>query len=172
MNSTITCEGIITQDQYSKLCIEIYYRKPLSVFATVFSLGLIIFWSVLLSFYGNQNTYTVLFVIAFTIYTLVKPILIYFNAKKYFSSNKNLQENIRYDFSADKIVVKATTFGGEKNWDNLHKIDELKNYFLFYQDIRLMSIIPKRNFKNDTDVNRLRDLIRSKKNLKQHLRND
>jgi len=90
------------------------------------------------------------------------PILIYFNVKRDFYSNKSLREEISYEFGEKGFRQTGETFSAEVNWNSVFKIVELRNWILIYQSKMLMCPIHKESF----DTDQLKDFKALTKNIK------
>jgi len=94
----------------------------------------------------------------------------YFSVKKIFYSNKMIQESISYTFTNENIETKGETFDAEFGWDSVYKVKEKKEWFLIYQTVQVMNMVPKKYFTKD-QILKLREIIKNN-NVKAKLRND
>lgn len=170
MPVSIIAEGKLEKQQYARLCIIIYYRRPATIFFSALGLAVLAYIIFMSNVTTSARSSLLIIATIYGAYILLRPYLIYLNAGNYFTTAKNLQENIRYEFTDDRIFTTGETFKGEKGWDNFYKIVELKHFFLLYHDSRLMNIIPKSYFKSNDDVINLRNLIKNKSHLNQQMR--
>ncbi|MCJ8153174.1 YcxB family protein [Chryseobacterium sp. SSA4.19] len=90
--------------------------------------------------------------------------------KKAFLSNKNIQEMIIYTFTDQKIRTEGETFDADFTWMRLYKVKENKDWFLIYQSVQVMNMVPKKNLTQD-QILELRNIIKTN-NVKAKLRND
>jgi|SRR6218665_225298 len=118
----------------------------------------------------NKDIFSLMFfilILAVVIWPLFK---IHSKIKSGFYTNKNLQEFIIYEFQKEKINIVGESFQSEISWSNIHKIKELKNWFLIYQSENVANLVPKKNFTKQQEEE-LRNLITSH-NIKSKLRKD
>ncbi|MGE6396369.1 YcxB family protein [Chryseobacterium scophthalmum] len=94
----------------------------------------------------------------------------YFRLKNAFYSNKKIQEEIVYIFTDEKVQTKGETFDGDFTWNTVHRVKEIKDWFLVYQSKTTMNMIPKKYF-SPSEIIELRNII-EKNNVKAKLRND
>jgi YcxB-like protein len=123
------------------------YQKPMMTFLSI--VGFLMFIMSFLYFLDyeipfNKPPY---FQILFGLFIIaVLPFTIYRNAKKNFSTHGILQETIIYEFTDDKIKMIGESFNSEMDWTKIHKIVELKNWILIYQNRQIANVIPKESF--------------------------
>ncbi len=118
--------------------------------------------------YKDQTS--IFFVVVIILVTIWFPIRVYLKMKKEFYTNKNLQERILYEFYKEKIDITGETFQSEISWTNIHRVKELKNWFLIYQSNNLANLVQKKNFTRE-EIIELRNFI-TQNNVKSRLRKD
>jgi hypothetical protein len=101
------------------------------------------------------------------IFLLVIPFTFIMQYKEIFSSNKSLQETIKYEFSEDQVLILGTNFYANYKWDKFYKVEELKHWLLFYQDNTRALFLFKPQM-DPEDLKKLKELI-IKKNIKRKL---
>ncbi|KIC63627.1 YcxB family protein [Chryseobacterium taiwanense] len=94
----------------------------------------------------------------------------YFRLKNAFYSNKKIQEHISYTFTNEHIRNQGETFEGEFSWNSVFRVKEKKEWFLIYQSVHVMNMVPKKYFTKD-QILELRNIITSNQ-VKAKLRND
>jgi len=132
--------------KYLKLMYWLTYKKPWTIIITIVGLTMLVlsilyFLGYLIAFENPPYTQLIIGLIVIFI-----PLAIYRSAKKSFSSNGRLQENMIYEFTDDKIIITGETFKTEMNWTKLFKIQELKDWILIYNNKFNANIIPKDSF--------------------------
>ena len=129
--------------KYLKLMYWLTYKKPWTIIITIIGLTMLIIS--ILYFLGYPLTFDKLPYAQLIIGLIVIfiPISIYRSAKKSFSSNGRLQEKMIYELTVDKIIITGETFKTEMDWTKLHKIQELKDWILIYNNKFNANIIPK-----------------------------
>lgn len=144
------------------------YRKPLMIFITIIGITMLV--GSLGYLFGFKDLFSdppyVPGILGF-VFVIVFPFSIYMGAKRSFSSNKMLIENINYEFTDKKILLTGESFISEMDWKNIYKILELKDWILIYQNRQVFNVIPKESFgKNLTDF---KSMVRNN-NIKSKLR--
>lgn len=153
----------INLSQYIKLSYILYYKKALVIYLTIAGLimlitSLLFYTGVASTIYENnpptfQLTLGLFFVFGF-------PIIIYFSAKKNFSSSQLLHEKVEYEFSKENLKMTGESFKTEYSWEKTYKIEELSEWFLIYQNRRVANLIPKHNMTTE-QITCLTDIFRS-----------
>ncbi|MDB4292350.1 YcxB family protein [Maribacter sp.] len=129
---------------YSKLMTRLFYKKHAVWGMTAF--GTII---MVLGILGGLAPKPLSFeqVSMFLVYgfivVLFPVIVIKIRTKRNFYSNQMLQEEITYEFIDDRIKMTGASFKTEMTWSKVHKVQEVKDWFLIYQSKQLMNLIPK-----------------------------
>ncbi len=93
--------------------------------------------------YGNPPVFQLILGLFFMIGF---PSLLYYQIKKNFNSNKQVQEDIKYTFTPDIILVNGETFNSEMSWEKVYKVKESKDLIFIYQSRQIAYFIPKRYF--------------------------
>lgn len=83
---------------------------------------------------------------------------IYFSAKKFYDSNKRIQEQISYSFIENKMIIEGESFTSESLLTQAHKIIEYKRFFLFYQSSLTFNILSKEQMTKSEILN-LRSIL-------------
>ncbi|MES2061863.1 MAG: YcxB family protein [Bacteroidota bacterium] len=141
----MTIKTQIAFKEYLKLMYFLTYRKGWTIYVSI--IGAIMFISAILALlhvydYQTDPTFALVFGV-FVIFVL--PGSIYFSAKKNFASNKRLQEEIEYEFTGGKMIIRGNSFSSELGLNECFKIEELKQWFLVYQSKQTANFIPKAN---------------------------
>ena len=163
----------ISVEDYIKLNYILFYRRGMMIFLTI--VGVLMLLVVFLYYSGIAPRIfaegTVPFVQIIVGFSMVvgMPILIYFSSKKSFLSNLRLNEEIEYDFTYDKMKVTGESFSSELNLDKTFKIQELKDWFLVYQNNIVFNPIPKHTLNSD-QITQLRNIFKSLKNISINLK--
>ena len=163
----------INFNDYLKLNYTLTYKNRWVIYISIIGLLMLVvtllYYSGLMpEIFAKENPpYFQLF---FGLFTLVGiPSSIYFTAKKNFKTSERLQEDIEYEFTNDKFKLTGTSFSSEMTWDKTYKIQELKNWFLIYQNGKVANPISKRNLSLD-QIEYLRNLFKNFKNVKLKLK--
>ncbi|MFN3755145.1 YcxB family protein [Flavobacterium sp.] len=159
----------IDTKKYLKLMFYLTYKKPLIILMHL--IGVVTFIYSLLYFSGIiilEEMPLIPLIFGF-IMTFMIPISLYKNFKKNFLSNKRIQENIEYEFTNVKMKIIGESFNSELELNKVHKIVELKNWFLIYQSEQVANLIPTENL-NENEVKVLREIFRNQSNVKLELK--
>ena len=76
---------------------------------------------------------------------VVVPAAMYFTAKKNYSSNKRISENIEYIFTPQHLRIIGESFNSELTWDKIYKVTKTKNWILIWQTNQIANAIPRRD---------------------------
>ena len=93
---------------------------------------------------------------------LVMPLFYLYKFRKEFQSNQLISQYTTSEITNEIICDITPTYKTETDWRNVHKIEELKSWFLFYYSNDLFGFAPKRVM-TANQINELRDLILTKK---------
>lgn len=74
----------------------------------------------------------------------------------------DFQKNIRYSFSDSGYEISYSKGFSQVDWDNLVKVVETNQCFLFYPQKSMFHIIPKRGFNGIDEITFVRNIISSK----------
>jgi hypothetical protein len=77
------------------------------------------------------------------VFIIAVPLLVYYSAVKTYNTHSMLQEVIIYEMNEDQIRSTGESFSSEMDWSKLYKVEELKHWFLFYQNKQVANLIPK-----------------------------
>ena len=109
---------------------------------------------------GGNGLSTFYLIITLVIFVVI-PAVMYFELKKYYTTNKSIKENILYTFTNEGIETKGETFSSKLAWKTLYKIEEMNDMLLLYTDKYIAIRIYKKNFKSVEDMQELRNMIKS-----------
>jgi len=158
----IKIESKIDVKEYIRLVFILTYRRR--IIRILILLGFILLlWGILslcnIWYSYGILTYAQLFLAVFILGFL--PFVFYHRAIRNYNSNERLKEIITYVFSEKQIIIRGESFHVEMDWEKTFKIEEIKNWFLIFQNINSANIIPKRCFNDESLIN-FRNLIHSK----------
>lgn len=135
----------LNYESYAALMVQLFYKKGL-VLATVVS-GVIFFLLgilALLFLYDKRSILYMLILVGVGLWLVILPyITVRLKSKRDFSSNQMLQQQMMYEFLADKIMLAGETFSSEMEWSKLYKVVEAKEWILLYQSKTMANLIPK-----------------------------
>jgi len=155
-------ETQVTADDNIRMAFNIYYSRPAAIIIVVLgSLFLVTLLACLvqgIEFNGMSYFYLFLFGIVFLLTT---PLILYFNTKKQYESNKSLQQVITYEFTEEKILLTSASISSDFPWENVYMVRETKSLFLIYQSRAVANLLPKRFFSAE-EIIEFRDLAKRK----------
>ncbi len=154
----IIVSGKISYRDYRNLIMGLSIKKP----AFLLCLGLLILC--LLSMCNNGNyhelpdtIWVVFFIFAGIVAT---PLLVLYQTKKAFKTNKIFKEEVLYNFNNDAVEFKGKSFNSTIAWSHFIKIKETKTFFMLYQDNIVANLIDKKML-TENEITELRKFITS-----------
>jgi len=113
------------------------------------------------------KTPPILPIVLFTFFLIPLVILLRFvihhiAVKKYWNSNKKIQEEIKRIFSIEGIQSQANTASGFISWADIYEVKEYKEDLSIFISTIESFIIPKRFFKSDEDLQKVKEIIKQK----------
>lgn len=149
------------------------YRKPIVIVTLL--LGFYIIYLDVKIIMSGQLNFIPISSIAFNIFILLGtfilyPLWYYYKFSKDYQTNKVISTETTSIFKDDIIQDVGESFTVELAWNNIYKIEELKNWFLFYHSKSIYGFCPKRAMTKD-QVSELRNMIKTN-NIKAKLRKD
>lgn len=149
---------------YLKLQYTLSYTNPVILFST--ALTAFVFMLTLVQMLEGSAVDDAIFWLVFLgAYIIMRPIAIYFRAKKSFNTNQILQEEVTYEFLPDRLIVISPYSNSEMPWSKIYKIRELRNWFLIYQSDKLFNLIPKQSLSSENIV-QLKKMVKNIPGLK------
>lgn len=159
--------------EYLKLSYILTYKIRWAVFISIIGLLMLVVTGLYYSGLTPEifvNVSPPYFQLLFGLFVVAGiPLSVYFAAKKNFASSPRLQEEIEYEITNEKFKLTGTSFSSDMTWDKTYKIQELKNWFLIYQNRRVANLIPKSEMSPE-QVESLRNLFRTFRNVKLKLK--
>ena len=167
----ITVKGRIRFKEYVFLMYRLIYKKPLMIL--VLCAGLLMLAWILA---GNFDLMDLppppaMPYVACTFILLIQPLLIFFTIKRSFDSNHLIHEPHEITFTRKEIKIRGNSFYTEYFWATTHKVEELKEWFLVYQNYLSATLIHKRYF-NKEELREFKDLLRSIHDLDLNLKDE
>lgn len=109
-----------------------------------------------------------------TIISSVACILVYvFAINRSLNKTKSIPDNDgtilgqkEMEFAEDKIIYKTANSEGSSDWTTIKKLEESSKAFYLYMDTNMAMLVPKRVFKDKSDEEIFKTLIRQKINAK------
>ena len=154
----INITGRIAYKDYRNLFLGLSFKKPIYI---VLICVLILFS---LSYYVNgsselENTHSYILTFVF-LGVLISPIIVLWQTKRTYQTNKAFQEELNYKFTNDSIHIKGKTVESIQKWTSFYKMKETKRFFMFYQGEGIATLLDKRMF-SDNELNNFKQFIRS-----------
>lgn len=107
--------------------------------------------------------------ITLTLIAIIQPTVIFLTIKRNYDSSNHLAEQLEISLNETEIHVCGESFYTEISWEKLFKIDEVKNWFLIYQNTFSAILISKRNL-TEQQIGEVRKILRSIPNVPVHLK--
>jgi hypothetical protein len=139
----MTIKTKLTEKDFINVNFVLFYKKiAIRIITVMISLSFIL--STVFSFIkGNSFESTqILWVILFL---GIVPLMTYFNAKKNYSSNKRISEEIEYRFEENYLDIHGESFNSQYTWDKIYKITQTQNWVLIWHNRQVANPIPKRD---------------------------
>lgn len=159
MSQKVSFSTKLDQNTFSKGNLAILYSKP-TILVTTFVFGAYFLFAVVTAITGN--TQNLLLAIPALIFGGIMPYVIFKNARKAFSHNPRLAENIVYTFENNKLELKGESFNNEVTLDKVFKVSKTKNYILVWHSKFVANIIPLKNT-SPADIVTLRSILNDSK---------
>jgi hypothetical protein len=87
------------------------------------------------------------------------PVMLFLSTRRYYRSAKHVQEPLHYAISATDIRATSAHYQSVLKLDNAWKIQETREYFLVWETPQAAHVLPKRSFRNSTELASLRALF-------------
>ena len=83
-------------------------------------------------------------------------------SRRNFSKYPMLQHSIRYSFSNENVSLTTHLSEAVTQWSAIQKAQEARDFFLLFQSTFMATPLLKSGFQNETELERFRELLRSK----------
>jgi hypothetical protein len=155
---SFTFTNTISLKEYRSMIFENTLKKSTLTIAA----GILLF-VVIGIFNSNENDSGMFKFIALGIIIsfLLIPLLTLSQAKKFYESNKALNEKIAYTIDNEKVTIQGESFNAECNWDHFIKMKETKGFFMLFEGNTTAMLINKAALDQEQTKN-LRALLISK----------
>lgn len=153
----------INSKDYVKLMFSLAYRKPVFIF--LFLSGFFLVFKLIDSIATGKFMYLELstryFIVMMIIYIfIISPLMLFIRFRNAFKTNKGIGEKITTTITCESIKHSAESYISEIEWNVIHKIRELKSWFLFYHNNISFGFLPKKDL-SEEQILELRTLIRN-----------
>ncbi len=163
----------LTFEDYKKWLIDVYYlknKKRMFGYIGMMIAGVIVIIFKLTNIFGLSDRYP-----AETLYLLggsliITPVLFYIgvirNSKKYFTSDPNIYNDVKYIFDDEKIAYESYDGNtGTCKWQNVKSVEEDESFFRIILPNQSAFLIVKNKLQNDQLI-ALEQLLNKIKNSK------
>ena len=150
---------------------QLTYKKPAIIFITFIGIAMLtLSIAHFLGLYdaGGPPYYQLVFGL---LVIGVLPFSVYRSANKNYNSNQRLTEVITYEFDHERVRIEGESFNSELTWPKTHKVLELKDWVLIYQNKLVANVIPKESFSSQ-QLTEFRQLVNSLTEVKSKLKKD
>ncbi|MBL7859246.1 MAG: YcxB family protein [Cyclobacteriaceae bacterium] len=163
-DGTITTSRVqITFNDYRLLYLKLTLKNPIVIYCGFLGLSFLI--AALLN--PTENALTG---IAIGFVFILIPSVSIFQAKRNYNLNKNLREEIVYEFNVDNIIITGKTFKSTQRWSSLFKIKEMNDWILLYTDKIVAICVPKSAFSSESELNAVLSFALNAKGVKRELK--
>lgn len=123
----------LTQQEYCKLFLQLSYKQRMYQIITMMGILLLIL-SIIRFFVPSMiSTNVQWFLFCFSIYCLVLfPVIVWLRAKRIYKSNPGLKDTIRYQFSANNVIVNGGDKESKFEWKDFGQVRQTKSFLLMY----------------------------------------
>lgn len=151
--ATVQIQTKIELSDYRKLIFFQTYTNPMLMFIHVIGLGSLTFY-----FVENGAHW---FFCGIQILILFLPFSVYRASQSNYKTSKMLHEPVTYEFTHETIRATGDSFNTTMQWQSLHKVKELKRWFLLYSNKQVAMLIPKSSFNSPDDMTVFRPMMHS-----------
>ena len=152
----INLEGKIKYEDYRNLLLGLTFKRP-----TYFvSICIFILFGLSLMNASNIIESSYLFILFIFLGFFISPILVVWQSKKNYRTNRIFQEQLNYKLTNDSIHIKGETVNSVQKWAGFYKKKETKSFFMFYQGEGVATLLDKKMF-SDKELTDFRQFIRS-----------
>lgn len=116
-------------------------------------------FALLYLFLSDFSTLSIVVCICTVIYMVIIGILYYLIPKMTYKQNSKLQEEYYLVFSEEGIKFRTNTIHSDLQWDVYKDFLENEAFFYLCQNKQLYSVIPKRAFKDEEEIQRFQELV-------------
>ena len=160
----INLKGKIKYEDYRNLLLELTFKR-IKYFVFIF---ICIFILLVLSLMNandiikndiikNSHLHFILFIF---LGFFISPILVVWQSKKNYRTNRIFQEQLNYKLTNDSIHMKGEIVDSVQKWTGFYKKKETKSFFMFYQQEGIATLLDKKMF-SDKELTDFRQFIRS-----------
>jgi hypothetical protein len=139
---------------YRNLILELSFKLPVLLFYAG------IFFIIVFNLITISDNISISIMIPVLIGLLLTPILIIYQTKRIYSTNKFFHEQVSYSLTNTSIKIKGESFDSEVKWTHYYKIKETKDFFILYQGNTIGNLLQKKSMKAD-DINEFRLFTKS-----------
>ena len=112
--------------------------------------------------FESKNNDIVIVMILFGLLPILMAANIYFGVWKQADKVSKMIERAKYTFAEQGIETVTDSSSSQNDWSRLSKIRETKKDFILYPQENVFFVIPKRFYKNETQIEEFRNLVREK----------
>lgn len=135
-------ETQISAHQYLSIMMKLFFKKPAFIFFELIGIVLLCCYFFEWNFENISTTPT--YYLWFALFFIfVNPLIFYISSKRQISNMPELTEKIIYNFSKDNILMSGKNIDTKILWENIKKIKENSDWFIFIQKNKVLNFIPK-----------------------------
>lgn len=160
----------VSFQDYLRLMFQVAYRRWTYIIITLLGaiqIPLIALMFIIPDFYDpNQLTSSFLLIV----FAFMMPMMLYFRTRTYYFGNASFLQEIKAIFTKERIEFMGLKRDASISWDRIQKVVETRDWLVFYQTKYFFNFTPKDAFKSESDLVKLRKMIRSKPHVKAKLK--
>ncbi len=157
-----------TEKDFQRVLLWYHWKRMLLEYLLMIVLGIVFCYLLGFNVLDIKNNGSAMFAFVATLSILFVLDLyrrIFFQAKKL----KEIMKPAKTIFSEKGVESKTPIASSVRDWENYLKIYETKKDFIFFSQENFFATIPKRFFKNQSEIISLRELIKDKLGVKAKL---
>jgi hypothetical protein len=165
----IAVETELVAADYLRLTLWASFRN--AVVVTIYIVNIVAVLAVIPGIVSGRSKGLTPFQIVFQAFILIGlPCMIYLSSRTAFRRLSQAQRSVRYVFTESAIETVNGVASSTVSWAAIQKVVETSAAFYLSSQKNLYQIVPKRSFKADGDLDRLRALAKEKLGSKAQVR--
>lgn len=143
-------ETQISAHQYLRVMMKLFFKKPAFIFFEL--IGIVLLCCYFFEWNFENISTTPAYYLWFALFFIfVNPLIFYISSKRQISNMPELTEKIIYNFRKDNILMSGKNINAQILWEDIKKIKENSDWFIFIQKNKVLNFIPKSSLGNRCD---------------------
>ncbi|MGH4137822.1 YcxB family protein [Clostridium sp.] len=147
-----------SEDEYVA-AVQWYYFKNQLIRIYILVASIFVCTGLYFLFLGKKPVVGLVLVISGALIYILYVYIVMLNPRKFFKTQSKLKEELFFTFTEEGVLFKFGEEAKNLKWNYYSGYKENKNYFYLIYGKNLFTIIPKRSFKNDAKITKLRKLL-------------